>query len=137
MKKKYVEPMIVVEDFSLSDAIAIRNCKYTPNNIGLIQQMSAAVDACRDPSNNQSANADYSEFSNIYNGNYDLDQDGNFYELKDDMGFTKDYAKDNVGNCGVDPFEIENLSFGKDVAGRMCKQYIDGIGGDSVLLQNS
>ena len=140
MKKKYVEPVMVVEDFTVSEMVAA-NCKYTPENIGLVQQMSKFQPACGsgyypdDPQKGQ----DYMMFSELFNAEYDLD--GNpmngpenvftsaFHEWANDP---KNTSEGNVAsNCSFDPFE-KGITFGHNTA-YVC---LDD-DADAELLQNS
>ena len=134
MKKKYVEPVIIVEDFTLSDAIAAKNCKYTPYSNILVQQMSKFRPACAD-GNNDADTREFMEFSYLYSAEYDIDGDKNYYE-ESEKCFTTDFAQHSPGNCHMDPF-VEEIAFGKDVAGNPCIQYGDPSSGDTSLLQNS
>ena len=138
MKKTYIEPMMIVEDFEINDSIAAENCKYTPTNIGLVQQMTGdpKYKACAEGDDGDFP-LDYSEFSNLYESQYDVN--GNQSLNYDDGCFTADYNSRNPGNCLIDPFKVEGLTFGYDNAGSgaVCRQYDAGSGGDTSLLQNS
>lgn len=146
MKKKYMEPMMIVEDFTISDAIAAKSCKYTPHTIKLISYMTSFRPACADVNwgDNQESR-DYDLFSNLYDGEFNTDGDskdgypyfGNQGD-KDDMLFTSDFAAVTEGHCYTDPFDPKHagLVFGQNISGDSCIMDT-GSSGDTSLLQNS
>ncbi len=138
MKKTYAEPRMIVEDFSLSDAIAAKSCKYTENTILLTTQMAMHPEYGQCAKINEMTGQealDYQNFSQLYDGSFDVNNNSTWGD-KGDLMFTALYRASNPGNCLVDPFK-QNVVFGQNNAGSPCLQPDWESGNDTSLLQNS
>lgn len=118
MKKKYVEPQMIVEDFKISEMVA-RNCTLTPEDVNVVSQMSTATPPCKGLQ--EFIGTDkydiYFQLDNAYDGEFDLDADGHgtFFDGTydaDDYAFTDAYKKASNKStiCNTDPFEHGGFS---------------------------
>ena len=136
MKKKYVEPVMVVEDFTVSEMVA-KNCGLIENELKITVQWSVQGDNPCDGNFLPDAKKDqaYNAFSVLFDEDFDLgaDQngDGNLYN---DTCFTKAIIQrtQNISHIDHDICKyIPTETFNSTVAGKFdCSS-------DSQLLQNS
>ena len=126
MKKKYVEPVMIVEDFTVSEMVAA-NCDVTETDIALVQQMGcyAGTEPVFRTYEEKQA---YVLFSDLYEGK--INYNGDKWITPDDSCFTAEYRNKSDGGtiCCFDPYG-ENTTFGHN-SGFECSS-------DSSVLQNS
>lgn len=125
MKKQYVEPKMIVEDFAVSEMVAA-NCTVTPVDITVVSEMSSATPPCKGLQEYVGTPQYdvYFMLDDAYHGEFDADRDGHHQSKdgtydKDDVVFTSAYreASKNSDICLTDPFEkgftfVENFMDG-------------------------
>ena len=126
MKKTYMEPQMIVEDFTVSEMIAA-NCNVTEHDITLVQQMGcyAGTEPVFDTYEKKQA---YVLFSDLYEGK--INYNGDEWITPDDSCFTQEYRNKSGGGtiCCFDPYGTDS-TFGHN-SGFECNE-------DSSILQNS
>ncbi len=121
MRKQYIEPELLVEDFTVSEMIAA-NCELLVNELTVVQQMSHT--GCEGYYDDWQVTDAYAKLSDYYDGEKDVDGNGT-----PDACFTSAYADRSPGSdiCSFVPYE-HGINFGGSVWD--CT-------GDSSLIQNS
>ena len=121
MKKKYVEPVLLAEDFTVSEMVAA-NCELQESDITVVQQMSHT--GCAGYYEDWRVTDAYGKFSDLYDGDKDVDGNGT-----PDACFTAAYAGISPGSdiCSFRPFD-QGINFGLGIW---------DCSGDSSLVQNS
>lgn len=79
MKKTYMEPQMIVEDFTVSEMIA-KSCRAPSGEIGLIQQMTQFQPTCpsgAEPGWSKEMGTAYADLCDLYEGMYDVDHNPN------------------------------------------------------------
>lgn len=123
MKKEFKEPVLLVEDFTMSEMVA-RNCGITPGHITVVQQMShkGCYTGDEDKFTYEQQQIYSNSISELYEGRYDLDNNA----LTTENCFTKAYYEasgQTKGVCSTQPTQL----FGHGIE---CTE-------DTTLLQNS
>lgn len=121
VKRKYVEPVLLAEDFTVSEMVAA-NCELQESDITVVQQMSHT--GCAGTYDDTWLDVAYGRFSDLYEGNRDVDGNGTL-----DACFTAAYAGISPGSdvCSFRPFD-QGIYFGLGIW---------SCSGDSSLVQNS
>lgn len=133
MKKKYIEPMMIVEDFTVSEMVA-KNCKVIENDLKIVTQLSGSNGPCdgylEDPEKQQY----YPLFSDLFGS--DLDPNSDDSDTKDgitgnDFYFSPSVMDNYKGHGSTDMCTImTDALFNADFQGFTCTS-------DTTLLQNS
>ena len=149
MKKKYMEPQMIVEDFTVSEMVAA-DCKLAQTQVTFVKQMNSIEGyACNtgnekyfkdDPSGMRGA--EYDKICGLFDGNFDMDHDGaietspfpNMGNNTSDTVFTPGFRLHSGQNshvpesvCDIDG---SGLTFDTQIADIQCTT-------DTSLLQNS
>ena len=149
MKKKYVEPKMIVEDFTVSEMVAA-DCKLSQTQITFVKQMNGIEGyACNngkekyfkdDPSGMRGSY--YDNLCGLFDGNFDMDHDGaietspfpNMGNKTSDMVFTPEFRKASAGHSGVArstcDIDGSGMTFDNQIVAIQCTT-------DTSLLQNS
>ena len=150
MKKTYIEPMMIVEDFTVSEMIAA-DCKLSETQVTFVKQMNGiegyACNTGDEPYFDGGAvkgqrSADYDTLCGLFDGNFDMDHDGaietspfpNKGNNTSDMVFTPGFRAAAAGNSKVPESTCDidgsGLTFDMQIVDIQCTT-------DTSLLQNS
>lgn len=105
MKREYKEPMLLIEDFKMSEMIA-KDCEVVSSEIKIVQQVSEDYPSC----SASEGESWYPNISDAFDGSLNLDNDWSTTEYC----FTGKYAGESAGSheiCNFDPFE-HGITFG-------------------------
>ena len=118
MKKKYVEPVMIVEDFSMNETIAANSkCLFDVNQM-FTGEMTAASAPCKEASdkaaNDIALGRAYEIIGKAYDGDLDLDNkdhDNDMLTGLDEKCFTEGYKTSGAGVCVIDGGNMTFLSY--------------------------
>lgn len=116
MKKNYVEPVMIVEDFSMNETIASNSkCIFDVNNM-FTGEMTLASAPCKAASDKASKDMNlgrmYEIIGKAYDGDLDLDnvdKDNDFLSGPDGKCFTDSYSGSGV--CVIDGGDMKFLTY--------------------------
>ena len=126
MKKKYVSPMMAVEDFTMSEMVA-KNCQLVPSELTIVQQANLHEPCATGAEMSPEDGTAYSLFSDLYEGGHDFDGNGHTMEYCFTDGYNQ-HSNKNPNVCSYDPVK-NGINFGHN-SGYDCSN-------DSTLIQNS
>lgn len=149
MKKTYIEPMMIVEDFTVSEMVAA-DCKLSTTQITFVKQMNSIKGYACNTGNEKYFKDDtsgvrgshYDTLCGLFDGNFDMDHDGvietspfpNMGNDTSDMVFTPKFRLAAAGNSKVPESTCDidgsDMTFDMQLVDIQCTT-------DTSLLQNS
>ena len=149
MKKKYVEPAMIVEDFTFSEMVAA-DCKLAETQVTFVKQMNSIEGYACNTGEEQYFKDDksgirgssYDKLCGLFDGNFDMDHDDALETSPfpgkgnntSDMVFTPAFRKAAAGHSGVAKSTCDidgsGLTFDAQIVDIQCTT-------DTSLLQNS